>query len=201
MSWQDCACKCHDTPDGFRSAHCETCANRYVKVVVPFDRTNPNIPAECRTCGRLLLLENLYVDDGCPCNSPRGNNFQPMACSICRQHDCVKPGHRLGMIFGAVPSREPTEPMPIEPHDTEPREINFDEVVHRSAQELRNLPRSVGALVITFLARDDSTIGAACALNVVKELEPYAVLVTTLAALVDLTTAKVHHYPPAGSRQ
>jgi hypothetical protein len=56
---------------------------------------NPNIPRKCNGCSKPLLLENLFFDDGCPCNSGRGINFAPRSCSICRVHNCVKPGHRL----------------------------------------------------------------------------------------------------------
>lgn len=68
---------------------------------------NPNIPDQCNACRKLLLLENLFVDDGCPCNSPRGINFQPKPCAICKTDDCVKPGHRQTALFG-VPRASPT---------------------------------------------------------------------------------------------
>lgn len=61
---------------------------------------NPNIPEKCNACGKALLLENLYVDDGCPCNSRRGVNFTPWECRLCRVDHCVKPGHRLMSLFG-----------------------------------------------------------------------------------------------------
>ncbi len=61
---------------------------------------NPNIPNECNGCGKSLLLENLYVDDGCPCNTPRGVNFKPIKCTKCKTDDCVKPGHQLKQLFG-----------------------------------------------------------------------------------------------------
>jgi hypothetical protein len=71
---------------------------------------NPNIPEKCRGCGASLLLENLYVDDGCPCNTPRGVNLKPQHCDLCRTEDCVKPGHRLQALFGvAPPSPAPAE--------------------------------------------------------------------------------------------
>lgn len=54
-----------------------------------------NAPAECRACGKPLLLANLLVDDGCPCNSPRGVNFAPQPCALCKTEECVKPAHRL----------------------------------------------------------------------------------------------------------
>lgn len=63
---------------------------------------NPNIPSKCKSCGEPLLLENLYVDDACPCNSPRGVNFQPAWCPTCKVDYCVKPGHRLDALFGIV---------------------------------------------------------------------------------------------------
>jgi hypothetical protein len=63
---------------------------------------NPGIPSKCNKCGQPLLLENLYCDDGCPCNSPRGINFKPVSCKICKIDDCVKPGHRLFTLFGEI---------------------------------------------------------------------------------------------------
>jgi hypothetical protein len=59
----------------------------------------------CRGCGKPLLLENIYVDDGCPCNSQRGVNFQPRPCSICGTEACVKPAHHLPELF---PSSQPS---------------------------------------------------------------------------------------------
>jgi hypothetical protein len=59
---------------------------------------NPTIPAKCNGCGNPLLLENLFVDDGCPCNTPRGVNFKPAPCAC--GDECVKPGHRLVALFG-----------------------------------------------------------------------------------------------------
>jgi hypothetical protein len=53
------------------------------------------IPERCSACGEPILMANLHVDDGCPCNSPRGVNFPPTRCGICNVDDCVKPGHRL----------------------------------------------------------------------------------------------------------
>lgn len=61
---------------------------------------NPNLPEKCNFCGAPLLLENLFVDDGCPCNSPRGINLTPQPCAACCSEDCVKPGHRLTALFG-----------------------------------------------------------------------------------------------------
>ena len=61
---------------------------------------NPNIPGCCLGCGAPLLLEHLFVDDGCPCNTPRGVNFVPLPCRTCGTDNCVKPGHRLGELFG-----------------------------------------------------------------------------------------------------
>ena len=65
---------------------------------------NPNIPAKCNGCGAPLLLENLFCDDGCPCNTPRGVNFKPQSCAVCRVDDCAKPGHRLAELFGEPPA-------------------------------------------------------------------------------------------------
>lgn len=62
---------------------------------------NPNIPEKCAYCHQPILLENLYCDDGCPCNSARGINFKPKECKICRVDNCVKPGHRLTELFGS----------------------------------------------------------------------------------------------------
>jgi hypothetical protein len=63
---------------------------------------NPNIPEKCKSCGQPLLLENLYCDDGCPCNAPRGINFRPRPCGLCKVDTCVKPGHRLVALFGVA---------------------------------------------------------------------------------------------------
>lgn len=60
---------------------------------------NPSIPDKCQACGKPLLLENLFVDDGCPCNSARGVNFEPYKCQVCHTSNCVKPGHRLKYLF------------------------------------------------------------------------------------------------------
>ena len=48
----------------------------------------------CQACGELLLPANALMDDGCPCNSERGVNFEPIACELCKTSNCVKPGHR-----------------------------------------------------------------------------------------------------------
>ena len=63
---------------------------------------NPQFPEKCNGCGRWLLMENLYVDDGCPCNTPRGVNFKPQPCATCGTDNCVKPAHRLAELFGFV---------------------------------------------------------------------------------------------------
>jgi len=73
------------------------------------DGSNPNIPRSCSACGKPLALENLYVDDGCPCNSPRGVNFKPQPCRLCKTDNCVKPGHRLNELFGVAASQPPQE--------------------------------------------------------------------------------------------
>ena len=54
----------------------------------------------CHGCGKALLMENLFCDDGCPCNSARGINLTPKPCSYCGTDNCVKPGHRLAELFG-----------------------------------------------------------------------------------------------------
>lgn len=56
----------------------------------------------CRGCGKPLLMRNLFMDDGCPCNTKRGINLVPRPCRICGAEDCVKPGHRLVELFGAA---------------------------------------------------------------------------------------------------
>ena len=61
---------------------------------------NSELPSKCKGCGQPLLLENLYVSDGCPCNSPRGINMRPRTCEICQNTICVKPGHHLSALFG-----------------------------------------------------------------------------------------------------
>jgi len=60
---------------------------------------NPKIPDVCAACGKPLLLENLFVEDGCPCNSPLGVNFPPAPCPECRAL-CSRPGHRIRSLFG-----------------------------------------------------------------------------------------------------
>lgn len=57
-------------------------------------------PINCTACKKPLLLCNLFVDDGCPCNSPRGVNFKLSTCGLCRADDCVKPAHHLSTLFG-----------------------------------------------------------------------------------------------------
>lgn len=65
----------------------------------------------CNGCGERLLNENIFVDDGCPCNTPRGINFTPIHCDLCKAEDCIKPGHRIVVAFrehlAAIPPREP----------------------------------------------------------------------------------------------
>lgn len=53
------------------------------------------LPKECNACGQTLLLKHLLVDDGCPCNSPRGVNMTPQHCDLCRTDNCVKPAHHI----------------------------------------------------------------------------------------------------------
>ena len=62
---------------------------------------NPNIPEGCNACGKPLLLENLFVEDGCPCNSRKGINFVPEDCMICGER-CARPGHRQDKPFGVA---------------------------------------------------------------------------------------------------
>ena len=40
-----------------------------------------------------IVPSNALVDDGCPCNTPRGVNITPQPCSLCRTDNCVKPAH------------------------------------------------------------------------------------------------------------
>lgn len=58
------------------------------------------IQSLCNACGKPLLIANLLVCDGCPCNSANGVNFPPRACGHCRTDDCTRPGHRLELLFG-----------------------------------------------------------------------------------------------------
>jgi hypothetical protein len=58
------------------------------------------LPERCKGCGEPLLIENLFCEDGCPCNTPRGINFSPKPCKICEIDCCVRPGHRLAELFG-----------------------------------------------------------------------------------------------------
>lgn len=60
---------------------------------------SPTIPHLCNGCGAALLLENLFCEDGCSCNSPLGINFDPQECSICKQ-PCARPGHHTKQLFG-----------------------------------------------------------------------------------------------------
>jgi hypothetical protein len=70
------------------------------------------ITETCSACGEPLLLKNLYMDDGCPCNSVRGVNVKPQACKLCKTDNCVKPGHHLRTVFGDVVPVEPCNKMP-----------------------------------------------------------------------------------------
>jgi hypothetical protein len=76
-----------------------------------FTHVMAKFPERCNGCQEPLLLENLFVDDGCPCNTPRGVNFKPQRCERCLDwdyqkgtsapaEDCVKPGHRIPDLFG-----------------------------------------------------------------------------------------------------
>lgn len=62
------------------------------------------ISPNCAGCGQPLFLSNVLVDDGCPCNSVRGINFEPRHCEICNVGDCVKPGHHLADLLNLPPS-------------------------------------------------------------------------------------------------
>jgi hypothetical protein len=65
------------------------------------------LPDNCNACGKPVLLSNLFVDDGCPCNSPRGVNFKPRPCALCRHDYCVKPGHHIEALFGIAAPAQP----------------------------------------------------------------------------------------------
>lgn len=73
------------------------------------------IPETCSACGKPLLLANVFVDDGCPCNSPRGVNFPLRTCVLCGTDDCVKPAHHIyenwghAMRLEALPSAFPPQ--------------------------------------------------------------------------------------------
>lgn len=64
------------------------------------------VPKNCNACGQPLLLENLFVEDGCPCNSPFGVNFKPAPCTSCGVR-CARPGHRLPALFGVPVAAAP----------------------------------------------------------------------------------------------
>ena len=64
------------------------------------------IPTNCRGCGKPLLIENILVDDGCPCNTPRGINLVPKPCPMCRTQDCVKPQHHI-IVYHDLEISEP----------------------------------------------------------------------------------------------
>lgn len=67
------------------------------------------IPSKCNGCGEPLLLSNVLVDDGCPCNTPRGVNFRPIPCGKCNTDRCVKPGHRfqIDVVASTCAQRQP----------------------------------------------------------------------------------------------
>lgn len=69
------------------------------------------ISRNCAGCGAPLFLSNVLVDDGCPCNSVRGINFEPRHCTICNDDNCVKPGHHLAALLDLPPS---VVPQPVE---------------------------------------------------------------------------------------
>lgn len=93
MTEEERDCTCPD--DWYSSTHHPSCA------VV--QGSNPSLQRYCRACGKSLRLENLFVDDGCPCNSPRGVNLTPQPCALCKTEHCVKPGHRIEAIWGFKP--------------------------------------------------------------------------------------------------
>ena len=76
---------------------------------------NPNIPRRCKGCGKSFYLENLFVCDGCPCNSANGVNFAPMACSICQVEHCTRPGHRITALFGDAVQAHQGSDYPVSP--------------------------------------------------------------------------------------
>lgn len=53
-----------------------------------------SFPKTCNACGQPLLLENVFCEDGCPCNSPRGVNVPVRDCSFCMT-ECARPAHRI----------------------------------------------------------------------------------------------------------
>lgn len=60
----------------------------------------------CNGCRKPLLLRNLFVDDGCPCNAKFGINIVPRDCSRCKTK-CVKPGHHIEYLFNVDHLRPP----------------------------------------------------------------------------------------------
>jgi dCMP deaminase len=66
----------------------------------PLQADGSKFPTTCSACDKPLLLSNMFTDDGCPCNSPRGVNFKPQPCERCHTSYCVKPGHRLSTLYG-----------------------------------------------------------------------------------------------------
>jgi hypothetical protein len=75
------------------------------------------VPTTCNGCGKPLTLDHLYYDDGCPCNTPRGVNFKPRVCGMCRVDNCVKPGHHLVDVYGDVATGFAAPPAPAAPGD------------------------------------------------------------------------------------
>lgn len=73
------------------------------------------VPENCKSCGKPLLLRNLFVDDGCPCNSPRGVNFVPLPCDLCKTDNCVKPGHHLTSWWHPMSYNEARQLLGMEP--------------------------------------------------------------------------------------
>lgn len=53
---------------------------------------------ECRGCGKQLLEENAWMEDGCPCNSPKGCNDGNQLISDWRQDKIQSLQHELARM-------------------------------------------------------------------------------------------------------
>lgn len=53
----------------------------------------------CRGCGKLLLPENGWMEDGCPCNSPAGCNGEVVFtnCNVCGRELMTSDEESMGM--------------------------------------------------------------------------------------------------------